>query len=142
VAGLVLEDQRPSTNPDGVQEAYTFRDGVTVQLKNGLPVGFTGVYSESDIKFALDSASEVEMTASNSGPARIQSTSRQDYKAYMGSQAMDVSGLNWLKVVRESYQDAWKRAHDVALPETVAKYRNDLMVARCYRLEGISPPPK
>src|SRR5205807_10286630 len=59
VAGIVLEDQRPA-NPDGIQEAYTFRDGVTVKLKNGLPVGFTGMYSGADNALALDPANVVE----------------------------------------------------------------------------------
>lgn len=136
VAGIVLEDM----DEDNVQEAYTFRDGVTVKLQGGLSVGFEGTFDESDNNLAVDPNTVVLSTASLKGPARIQSTSRQMYKDYMGSQAKDVTGLKWLDEVRALYQDAWKRGHDDSLPETVEKYRNDLLVAKCYALLGIQPP--
>lgn len=136
VAGIVLEDM----NEDGVQQAYTFRDGVTVILQGGLPVGFTGIFGESANNLALNPNTVVESTASQKGPARIQSTSRQMYRNYMGSDAKDVTGLNWLAEVRALYQDAWRRGHNNSLPETVEKYRNDLLVAKCYALMGIQPP--
>jgi hypothetical protein len=127
-------------NDDKVQQAYTFRDGVTVMLKGGLEIGFEGVFSESAINLAIDPNTEVVSTASNKGPARIQSTSRLMYKSYMGSNAKDVTGLKWLDEVRTLYQDAWTRGHNTSLPETVEKYRNDLLVAKCYVLMGIQPP--
>ena len=142
VAGIVLEDLRPR---DGMQEAYIFRDGVTVRVEDGISVGFEGVFGEKENKTALDPNNKVVSTASTSGPARIQSTNRQMYKNYMGALAEDVEGnnsLNWLQVVRTLYQDAWKRAHNDSLPETVEKYRNDLMVAKCYSLMGIRPPKR
>jgi hypothetical protein len=139
VAGIVLEDINPT---DQIQEAYTFRDGVTVRVQDGLPVGFKGAFGENENKIAIDPDKTVLATASTKGPARIQSTWRQMYRDYMGTKAKDVTGIKWLDVVRELYQDAWKRAHNDALPETVEKYRNDLMVARCYSLMGIQPPPK
>lgn len=137
VAGIVLEDINPE---DKIQEAYTFRDGVTVKVQDGLPVGFAGMFGENENKIAIDPDKNVLSTASTRGPARIQSTTRQMYRAYMGSEAKDVTGIKWLDVVRELYQDAWRRAHNDALPETIEKYRNDLMVARCYFLMGITPP--
>lgn len=150
VAGIVLEDQRPNCKhckPDGIQEAYTFRDGVTVKVQDGLPIAFAGMFGEAENKIALDPDKKVLSTAKssnpkNTGPARIQSTSREMYKAYMGTQAKDVEGIKWPDVVRDLYQDAWRRAHNDALPENVERYRNDLMVARCYSLMGVSPPKK
>jgi len=136
VAGIVLEDM----NNENVQHAYTFRDGVTVMLQGGLEVGFPGVFTESANNLALDPNTTVESTASERAPARIQSTWRKMYKNYKGSNAKDVTGTKWLDVVRTLYQDAWKRGHDNSLPETVEKYRNDLMVAKCYALMGIQPP--
>jgi hypothetical protein len=136
VAGIVLEDM----NEDNVQEAYTFRDGVTVKLQGGLAVGFTGMFDESANNLAVEPNTIVLSTASLKGPARIQSTSRQMYKDYMGSQAKDVTGVKWLDEVRALYQDAWRRGHDDSLPETVEKYRNDLLVAKCYAVMGIQPP--
>lgn len=137
IAGIVLEDINPT---DQIQEAYTFRDGVTVKIQDGLAVGFTGPFGENENKIAIDPDKKVISTASQRGPARIQSTWRSMYTAYKGHKAQDVTGTKWLDVVRELYQDAWKRAHNDALPETVEKYRNDLMVARCYALMGITPP--
>jgi hypothetical protein len=146
VAGIVLEDEHPThpdgTQGDGIQEAYTFRDGVTVSVQGGMSVGFTGMFGEAENNIALDPNREVLSTASNAGPARIQNTTRQEYMDYMGAQAKDVTGIKWLDVVRGLYQDAWRRAHDDAKPETVEKYRNDLMVAKCYALMGIKPPKK
>lgn len=136
VAGIVLEDM----NEDNVQEAYTFRDGVTVKLQVGMAVGFKGMFGETENKVATDPSVAVSSTASQSGFARIQSTSRQMYTKYMGSNAKDVTGVKWLDEVRALYQDAWKRGHDASLPETVDKYRNDLLIARCYALLGIQPP--
>lgn len=136
VAGIVLEDM----DGDNVQEAWTFRDGVTVNLQGGLALGFKGIFDESDNNLAVNPDTAVLSTASQKGPARIQSTSRQMYRNYMASNAKDVTGLKWLDEVRALYQDAWKRGHNNSLPETVEKYRNDLMVARCYALMGIQPP--
>ena len=136
VAGIVLEDM----DGDNVQNAFTFRDGVTVKLQGGLPVGSQELFGETENNVALDPNTIVESTASTAGPARIQSTSRQMYKNYLGNGARDVTGLKWLDEVRRLYQDAWKRGHDDSLPETVEKYRNDLLVAKCYALLGISPP--
>ena len=136
VAGIVLEDM----TGNNVQKAYTFRDGVTVKLQGGLEVGYTETFGESENNLAIDPNTVVLSTASLKGPARIQSTSRLMYKNYMGSNAKDVTGIKWLDEVRALYQDAWKRGHNDSLPETVGKYRNDLLVARCYALMGIQPP--
>lgn len=136
VAGIVLEDM----DDDKVQEAFTFRDGVTVKLQGGLAVGSRQMFGSNENNLAIDPNTTVLATASLKGPARIQSTSRQMYKNYMGSDAKDVTGTKWLDEVRRLYQDAWKRGHNDALPESVEKYRNDLLVAKCYALMGIQPP--
>jgi hypothetical protein len=145
IAGIVLEDQRPKhkdgTQGDGIQEVYIFRDGVTVDVQGGIHWGFTGMFGEAENAVALDPTHKATVTGSTSGPARIQNTKRQMYLSYMGTQAKDVKELKWLDVVRDLYQDAWKRAHSNS-PETVEKYRNDLMVAKCYSLMGIKPPKK
>lgn len=149
VAGIVLEDQYPQSTatcpnckPDGVQEVYIFRDGLTVEVEGGLKAAFTGAFGASEIEIALDTARKITTAKKY---ARIQSTSREEYKAYMGNLAEKVEGansLNWVPVIKKLYQDAWKRSHDSALPETVEKYRNDLMVATCYALAGITPPAR
>jgi hypothetical protein len=136
VAGIVLEDM----DGDQVQKAYTFRDGVTVWLQDGLAVGSEAMVGDSENNVAVGPNTVVLRTASEKAPARIQSTSRQMYRNYMGSNAKDVGGVKWLDEVRALYQDAWRRGHDASLPETVGKYRNDLLVARCYALMGIQPP--
>ena len=136
VAGIVLEDM----NGDKVREAFTFRDGVTVKLQGGLEVGTKQMFGETENNVALNPNTVVLATASLKGPARIQSTVRQMYKDYMGSNAKDVTGIKWLDEVRALYQDAWKRGHNDELPESVEKYRNDLLVAKCYALMGIQPP--
>jgi hypothetical protein len=145
IAGIVLEDERITTTgklgEDGIQEAYIFRDGVTVDVEGGIHWGFTKMFSDAENAVALDPSHKATATGSTSGPARIQNTTKQMYLAYMGTQAKDVEGVKWLDVVRDLYQDAWRRAHSNS-PETVEKYRNDLMVAKCYSLMGIQPPKK
>jgi hypothetical protein len=128
IAGIVLENGK----------AYTFRDGVTVKLRNGLSVGYSGNYDETAIEYAINEDSPLERTATGAdSPARIQSTTRQMYKNYMGANAKHVGDLNWLPVVRDLYKDAWIRSQDENLDETTEKYRNDLMIARCYSLFDI-----
>jgi len=136
VAGIVLEDM----DGNNVQNAFTFRDGVTVKLKGGLAVGSEERFGETENNVALNPNTIVLSTASSAGPARIQSTKRQMYKNYLGDQARDVTGTKWLDEVRRLYQDAWTRGHNNSLPETIERYRNDLLVAKCYALLGINPP--
>ena len=141
VAGIVLEDQYPINAPDGIQEVYTFRDGLTVEVKDGLVAAFTGNFGEAENNIALDTARKITKAKNY---ARIQSTSRDEYSAYMGSLAEKVDGansVNWVSVIRKLYQDAWTRSHSNS-PENVEKYRNDLMVARCYKMLGVKPPER
>lgn len=135
VAGLVLEDMKNV----GVQHAYAFRDGVTVSIEGAPSPGYTGSIDNSALAAALDPNRRVLATASIDAPARLQSTTRSMYRAYAGPSGQDVTGVKWLAVVRATYQDAWMRAHNSSLPNTIEKYRNDLMVARCYALMGVKP---
>ena len=65
VAGVVYEDLIPK---DGVNEAYAFRDGVTV-LQDGVDHRGTGALSEGELTAALTGM--VRKTASGNGPARV-----------------------------------------------------------------------
>lgn len=133
IAGVVLEDQWPCPDGkhcgNGIIESYNFRDGVTVSIKGGLKNFSETQASDPQILKAL--APDSTITAAHKY-ARIQSTCREHYQAYekaMGREPENVKGLNWLTVVRALYQDAWRRAHDVSLTESVEKYRNELMIA-------------
>ena len=112
IAGVVYEDILPA---DGVNEAYCFRDGVTV--------GVEGVKHR-----ATDALSPAEIEASISGKvtrsftyARVQSTSPQQYVAIGGdANVVGPDGkatLQWPLAVRREYQLAWRSE------------RNALMVA-------------
>jgi uncharacterized protein YndB with AHSA1/START domain len=96
VAGVVYEDISPR---DGIHEAYAFRDGVAVEVEGLAPR-------------AVHSLSAAELTASMEGRvlrtrpcARLQSTTREHYRAAGGAQ--DVEELAWLAVSRKTYQAAW-----------------------------------
>lgn len=143
IAGIVLEDLNwypvgygiqqginSIGQSDGMAEVYMFQDGVTVKLTGSkLNKNIQQVFDQSDIDFSLNPNSQVELNKETT-KARIASTTRKEYRNLLGQAAKDVSGNNWLKIVRELYQDAWKRAHNNALPETVEKYRNILLLAK------------
>jgi hypothetical protein len=100
VAGIVYEDQIPA---DGVNEAYGFFDGVTVQL-NGVTHRRTTPFSEPELQAALN-AKPVN-TITDGAPARIVGVSRADYlKSYPG---VDIAGLKWPQVVREQHMKAMR----------------------------------
>jgi len=106
VAGIVLEDM------DGKAHAiYAFRDGVTVRIE-GIENGAKKQPTAEQISSALDPT--VKPTAALKY-ARIQSTTREEYRAAGGKE--DVDGLRWLDVSRKLYQEAW------------GKDRNELMIA-------------
>jgi hypothetical protein len=111
VAGIVYEDILPS---DGVQEAYIFRDGVTVAVR-----GFPHQSTRPPTAAQVDSALTATVLRSFRF-ARIQSTTREEYRANGGTADVGTSvnrKLLWLQVVRDAYQAAW------------GKDRNELMIA-------------
>jgi hypothetical protein len=139
IAGIVLEDQYPESKPDGIQEVYTFRDGLTVEVEGGLAAAFTGNFGKNENAIALDTERKITKAKRF---ARLQSTTREEYKLYMRGDAKEVTGTKWIGVIRDLYKAAWQRAHNDSLPETIEKYRNDLMVAACYSVVGKKPPEK
>jgi hypothetical protein len=101
VAGIVTEDM----DGDGFRESYAFRDGVTVVI-DGNPHATKTQLNAQQIGLALerDLGPKLLSTASKAGPARIQGTSRVNYLKSGGKE--DVTGLNWLNVVRSTFQKA------------------------------------
>jgi len=106
VAGVVLEDILPTDNPDGIYEVYVFRDGVTVRV-DGIKNGSTIQPTEEQLDAAL--FGEVK---SSGIYARVQGTTREEYKVYGGTVDVGESRLGhrklaWLQVVRELFKSAW-----------------------------------
>ena len=127
VAGIVLEDLYPDV--PGV-EGYAFRDGVTVRVE-GYENGRSAQPTRAEVDAALDGPVRDAMRY-----ARLQSTSREDYRAGGGAEDVGTSAAGarkvaWLDVVRTLYQAAWGSEH------------NELMVAwaRAHRkLLGLPDP--
>lgn len=136
IAGIVLEDEYKLNEKralvsghDGVLEAFGFRNGVTVRLEG---VRHRTLEPPTSDEIARAVASNTKMLGKGGEYGRIMSTTRADYVRYENAQhsaPKDVTGLKWLEVVRDLYQDAWRRAHNPQLAEGVEKYRNDLLVA-------------
>lgn len=103
VAGIVLED----LNRNGVFEAYCFKDGVTV-MPRAFKVGEAAPTPDQiDKCLALND----EDILSVGKYARLQGTTREEYRSSGGKEDVGDSRnrkRGWLKVVRESYQAAWK----------------------------------
>jgi hypothetical protein len=99
VRGIVYEDILPA---NGINEIYCFRDGVTVKI-NGVDHRSekqpTAAQIEKSLTATLNDVTWVGKYA------RIQSTTREQYKAAGGRE--DVEGTNWLEVSRKLYQKAW-----------------------------------
>ncbi|MCG8600685.1 MAG: hypothetical protein MI807_11125 [Verrucomicrobiales bacterium] len=129
VAGILWEDQyleNGKYGSDGINEAYAFRDGITVQLKTGsgrpnIPTATVQVLDNTQLDYAL-SATESDISVVKKY-ARIQSTSRSEYCNFTKKPTSSVSGNKWRNVVREEYQKAW------------GKDRNILMLATAYRMK-------
>jgi len=115
---------------------YSFRDGLTVEL-NLSPYGqWTKPMTTNYQDASLNPNFEVRRFGAR---ARINSTTRDQYRAFEidylnrdPAQTTDTVREKYLPVIRGLYQSAWKRASDQSTPETVGKYRNDLLVASLY----------
>lgn len=106
VAGIVFEDILPE---DGLFEVFAFRNGVTVRVRGVTHLG-TRQPTEDEIEKSLNG--EVTWTGKY---ARIQSTTREQYRANGGTR--NTTGMAWLDISRDLYKAAW------------GNDRNELMIA-------------
>jgi endoglucanase len=97
VRGVHWENMTP------VFTAYTFFDGVTVRLAGWDPSWPTTPLDKKDLDFALHA--EWNDVTDARLYARIQGTTREEYAANGG--LLPTGGKDWLKVVRQCYQEAW-----------------------------------
>lgn len=113
--------------------AYSFRDGLAVQLKLA-PTGWIHSVTDAYQKASLNPTFQVKKYGQK---ARIASTQRGWFaefeKQYLHQSPTDSSDEKFLGIIRSAYQDAWRRSTDASLPETVGKYRNDLLAAYHFR---------
>lgn len=110
IAGIVFEN----LNSDGKFEIYPFRNGVTVKI-DGVP--YRGTHQPTNAQIEKSLNGDPTWTGQF---ARIQSTTREEYKANGGTE--DVGDqhhrkLKWLEVSRDLYKAAW------------GQDRNELMIA-------------
>ena len=113
VRGIVYEDQYVK----GHQEPYLFKDGVTVYARDSLRFSGDKAVTDIDLKWAL-SVNNEDLKRQTGQYARICSTTREDYLSYDGSQDVgtaDDRKLNWLKVVRKLYQQAWNSDFNILM---------------------------
>lgn len=103
VAGVVYEDIIPA---DGEYETYCFRNGITV-IVNGFKHRETKTLSQQEIEGCISGEVKEVMTY-----ARIHGGTREDYtssggKEDVGSSHTGKRKVQWMDVVRASYQEAW-----------------------------------
>lgn len=106
VKGIVYEDQYTKD----FQEPYLFKDGVTVYIKDSTmwPADKTCTPEQLDHYLRITND---ELKPRTGQYGRIASTTREDYKANGGTEDVGDKNerkQNWLNVVREFYQKAWK----------------------------------
>lgn len=119
IAGLVDEEEG----------AYSFRDGLAVKLE-WTPPKWTHPISQKYQDASLDRTYPIIKCGNKARIASTQRTWFANYEQeYLQRPPTDTTGEKYLEIIRECYQDAWTRANDPGLPETVGKYRNDLIAA-------------
>jgi hypothetical protein len=106
VAGIVFEDILPE---DGREEVYAFRNGVTVRVD-----GVTHRATQQPTPEQIEKSLNGQVTSAGLF-ARIQSTTREQYRANGGTRP--VLGLAWLEVTKDLYKAAF------------GNDRNELMIA-------------
>lgn len=109
VAGVVYEDYIPA---DHVFEVYAFRDGVNVVL-NGIKHRRTSALSAAELESSLNTPPV--RTVSDAAFARVTGTSRNEYR--WANPNIDINGLEWLTVVRATYQKAYRSERNELLEE-------------------------
>lgn len=110
VAGVVYEDM----DGDGLHNAWSFRDGVTVSIE-GWKQATTAVLAPADIDVAL--SGKVLHTGSQAGYARVSLTTRAQYTA---ATPAEKEGLHWLAGVRHAYQAAWASDRNTLIDASIA----------------------
>lgn len=83
-------------------DVFTFRDGVTARMGN-LPstvVAPADVAADADIVFNGTPSKAMSY-------ARISSTTREEFAAFVGQPVSQFAGLAWIATVRAEYQRAW-----------------------------------
>lgn len=113
--------------------AYSFRDGLTVELDIAPIDSWAKPITQAFQDASLNTSFPVRRYGYR---ARIASTTRDEYRnyevQYLQRQPTDTNGAKFLYLIRQAYQDAWRRAHDTSAIETVGKYRNDLIAAHLF----------
>ncbi len=110
VAGVVYEDILPCTPDgcgDGVNEAFCFRNGVTVRVR-----GFTHLDTKPLSEQSIDTCLQGDVTAVLTY-ARIHGGTREEYRAAGGTEDVGTSAkgerkAKWMDVVRDAYHAAWE----------------------------------
>ena len=110
VAGVVYEDILPCTHDgcgDGVNEAFCFRNGVTVRVR-----GFTHLDTKPLSEQSINTCLQGDVTAVLTY-ARIHGGTREEYRAAGGMEDVGTSAkgkrkAKWMEVVRDAYQAAWE----------------------------------
>ena len=124
VAGIVIEQGR----------AYSFRDGLSVKLKWSPKSNFTQPLTKQYQAAALDPNHAVVDYGEYARIAGTQLKWYQNFETqYLHRTPIATTKSQFASVVRDLYQDAWKRANDPTSPETIGKYRNDLIIAYQFR---------
>lgn len=96
-------------------EIFTFRDGVTARIGN-LP---STVVAPVDV--AADEATVFDAAPSQAKTyARIGSTTREEFAAFVGQPVATFAGLAWIATVRAEYQRAWGNDRNRLLSARVA----------------------
>jgi hypothetical protein len=134
VAGLVWEDQLCGdplgvckNGSDGVNEAYIFRNGVTVRIE-GLKNGSTNPVT-SDLE-TLATSQKVTGVRSTGGYARIVSTTREAFRDFTGRKDIPVgksdadSAIAWSDMVGTAYRAALSDAGNPLISATLCEKYN------------------
>ena len=96
-------------------EIFTFRDGVTARI-GSLP---STVVAPADV--AADGATVFDAAPSQAKTyARIASTTREEFAAFVGQPVATFAGLAWIATVRTEYQRAWGNDRNRLLSARVA----------------------
>lgn len=106
VKGVVYEDQYTPTD----FYPYIFKDGVTVYVKDSIQFPKDETCTPEQINYYLH-LTNAELKPQTGQYARIASTTREDYKANGGKAdvgSKDDRKIEWLNVVRQLYQQAWR----------------------------------
>lgn len=83
-------------------DVFTFRDGVTVRMGDFPSSVVAPANTVADENIVFDGVPGKAMTY-----ARISSTTREEFAAFVGRPVSEFAGLAWIATVRNEYQHAW-----------------------------------